>query len=361
MGNRKDNFTTPTLLVNISKLKERYAHFSKFGIVHYPVKTNDHPKIISMLHDMGCSFEVDSIAHIRTLSELGVKMSNVLFSIPVKSLREINEAIELGVTRFVVDTETEFLKIFNAGKHISLEFMIRLSISGIIGIETDNLNKWGLKIEGAKKLATNIIESNSKLLGFSFYLPQNVYSSENFSKVATAYAHHLSKIDFEVINIGGGLDDSDSGEFLQKVLALKESLGAKLVYLEPGRNLINPSVDILSSVIAKVKRNGDTWLYIDVGIYSGLIDKLINNRYFDIRLFGESNEMPPDRNNKQQYKISGPTSDTLDFIGTYSFNKKVEAGDYLVIKNSGAYSYVFNTTFDKNEYSLEIISDEIGD
>ena len=81
--------------------------FSKFGQIYYPVKTNDHPSVIREVMDLEGNFEVDGYLHIKTLLEMGVLPSRILYSIPVRKESHLIEAVSLGIDRFTIDSEQD--------------------------------------------------------------------------------------------------------------------------------------------------------------------------------------------------------------------------------------------------------------
>lgn len=334
---------TPLLLFDRVLFRMRFAHFRQYGQVYFPVKSNDHPDILQELIYLDSCFEVDSINHINRLLSMGVHPRKILFSIPIKKEDDISHALDKGITQYVIDSHEEYVKIaFKRQRVDSLRFIVRISVADILNLEDVSSKKWGTSIAEALLLADTIENDGYDFQGISFYLPQEYYNSDNFASVLNTLAESFRGTRLSVLDIGGGLDDSSTPGFARVLQNAKQELGFEAIYLEPGRNLLDPCINMVASVIEVRKRGEDMWAYIDAGVYSGLLDTIIKGKRFEIASFPIKNSQPQAN---FHYKLSGPTSDNLDFLGSYSFESQLERGDKLIIRNCGAYTYVLTTHF----------------
>src|SRR5258706_256359 len=81
---------------------------------HYAVKANPDRRVLKVLAQEGCGFEIASIAELDLLLSLGVPAAEVFFSNPVKSRDAIAYAAAKGVEWFVVDSQDEVRKVFES-------------------------------------------------------------------------------------------------------------------------------------------------------------------------------------------------------------------------------------------------------
>src|SRR5260221_7469579 len=81
---------------------------------HYAVKANPDRRVLKVLAQEGCGFEIASIAELDLLLSLGVPAAEIFFSNPVKSRDGIAYAAAKGVEWFVVDSQDEVRKVFEA-------------------------------------------------------------------------------------------------------------------------------------------------------------------------------------------------------------------------------------------------------
>ena len=312
--------------------------YSKFGDLYYPVKANDHKIILKEIDKLNGFFEVDGIYHITLLLSLGISPKKIQYSIPIKKELDIKRALELGVTRFVIDDSKEYKKI--SFFKYDVDYIIRISISDILDLDSFGFNKWGLPITNVKKLIKQIENDGNTFCGISFYLPKELFTSTNFSIMINRIIKEFHDVNIPIIDIGGGLDYYFSEEFEQEILKLKDRMKLNKIIVEPGRNLIDPCIDMIASVIGIRNFNKKLWAYIDVGIYSGLLDAIIKKKKFSIHNI-QNNSIE----GNFEYIIAGPSSDTIDIIGHYCFNSPLNEGDKLIIKECGSYTYVFRTHF----------------
>jgi ornithine decarboxylase len=330
---------TPYLEFDENKFQSLFTEYSKIGTIYYPVKSNDCDVVLDKVEALGGNFEVDSIAHIKYLVVTKkISPNRILYSIPLRKEQDIIQAAKLGVNFFVIDTITEYRKIINHCK--SARFIIRLDAKEFITNHEIKNNKWGLNLELALQLSRLIERDKFHFEGLSFYLPKGTFYYDNFSKVLNGISETFKNDSLNVIDIGGGLDNMLSNEsYVKAINEIKNRFNCSII-VEPGRNLLNPCFNLITSVIGKKKLNNRDWLYIDSGVYSGLLDSIIQKRDFQI-----SETKMSEESDKILYNVSGPTSDLLDFIGEHHFSAEIKEGDTLIIKNCGAYSVVMQTKF----------------
>ena len=341
---------TPYFLFYKNEFRRLLKQYSELGQVYYPVKANDHVDILREVILGGGKFEVDGINQVMQLASLGVNMRSIQYGIPVRKNEEISEAVQLGVNRFVVDTEEEYRRVGIGRK--DFEFMLRVSISDILKLDDPRYLKWGMRIQSARELGVKIENDGHKFLGLSFYLPSEVFNHKRFLAMINHIEETFHGTKLSVLDVGGGLDDSNTPSFRMKLAEVRKELQLDTIIVEPGRNLLDPCIDLVVSVIDVCQRGGDKWAFLDAGIYSGLLDHILKKRRFRIIKAFEPSSI---RANKQTYMLSGPTSDSLDLLGKYSFAAPIVAGDRLLVKNCGAYTYVLRTHFGAPEMGFESV------
>jgi ornithine decarboxylase len=208
----------------------------------------------------------------------------------------------------------EALGLVKEAVELELKFV---GIAFHVGSQAENLAQWRTAIEEVKEVIVELMENDIRL---------------------------------EFLNIGGGYPESyrtAETPSLQDIAAEVRSVVAELpyeldLYVEPGRRLVANAATLTVSVIARLERNEENWLFLDAGAYSGVFEAMVfqGNMRFDI-------DSPPDRTGKTTlFVLTGPTCDSLD---TISYNAElpddIQEGDKLVIKNVGAYSLCFATEF----------------
>src|SRR3954462_9446892 len=110
----KQKSTRPFLIVDTAIVREKARRFrAAMPRVrpHYAVKANPDRRVLKVLAQEGCGFEIASTSELDLLIGLGVPPAEVFFSNPVKSRDSIAYAAGKGVEWFVIDSTDEFRKL----------------------------------------------------------------------------------------------------------------------------------------------------------------------------------------------------------------------------------------------------------
>lgn len=350
-----EKLQTPYFSFDLAKINANYHEFLSLfpGVkVFYAMKSNSQLEVLKSLKDEGCGFEIASTGELAKLLEIGVNPSKIIYSNPVKSSQSVDLAFKKGIKKYSFDSLQEVHKL---AKHApGSEVFLRIAVSEY-GSRFSMSEKFGVLPAEAAVLARQAIEHGLKLVGVAFHVGSQ---AENLAQWRTAIDEVQSVIDelhdmgikLEFLNIGGGYPESykmsetpQLEEIAHEVLSAMSDLPYKLdLYVEPGRRLVANAATLTVSVIARLERNEENWLFLDAGAYSGVFEAMVfqGNMRFDI-------DPPKNRTGqKTLFVLTGPTCDSLD---TISYNAElpedIQEGDKLVIKNVGAYSLCFATEF----------------
>src|SRR5215208_4518044 len=102
----RQKYTRPFLILDTAIVRGKVRRFrAAMPRVrpHYAVKANPDRRVLKVLVQEGCGFEIASIAELDLLMGLGVPAAEVFYSNPVKSRDSIAYAAAKGVDWFVVD------------------------------------------------------------------------------------------------------------------------------------------------------------------------------------------------------------------------------------------------------------------
>lgn len=335
MSNRKP----PFYIFDKGLFKSQITKYQEYAFVYYPIKANDHPLVIQSAFKLGCSFEVDSIEHIKFLTdEMGIDGNNLLFSFPVREDNDIIAALGCGVSKFVIDTADEYVRI--SKKSETASFFVRVVIDNFIK-DCPSLceDKWGASVSTAKELLDFIQEKRpNHLLGISFYIPQNVNTRYPFSMILRHITNEFQGYSIPLVNIGGGISTTTLASLRDEFSNMRSRLGTEGIIVEPGRHLLDPCIDMYVEVINVRVINDHRLVIINASIYSGLLDAKLKRKIFPI-------EDPNTDTQKSFAFVCGNSSDNDDVIGEYYLRDSLMAGDRLIIHECGAYSAVMQTRF----------------
>ena len=86
---------TPCLRMDLAAVGTAYRRLAAAlpGVgVHYAMKCNPDPDVLTTLHHAGCGFEIASATELDALRAIGVPAHTVLFSNPVKPIDHVRRA-----------------------------------------------------------------------------------------------------------------------------------------------------------------------------------------------------------------------------------------------------------------------------
>jgi ornithine decarboxylase len=159
-------------------------------------------------------------------------------------------------------------------------------------------------------------------------------------------------IEIEVLNLGGGFpchyitteETSDVEEIAKYTLDEFSKLPYQpKIILEPGRGLIADTGVLVTSVIARVGRGENTWLFLDAGVYNALFEAMA---YQGSTRYPVTSMRPSYDAGEMLYALAGPTGDSPDVITREALlPRDTEVGDKLIIHKVGAYTLTATSPF----------------
>ncbi|MBW2309866.1 MAG: type III PLP-dependent enzyme [Deltaproteobacteria bacterium] len=351
----RQGIQTPFLLMDTERIRENISIIGKSiknSTVFYALKANPDPAIADFVNKEDVGFEIASEGELAMLSSLGVEPSRIISSNPVKPIRFLQKAAEYGVRYFAFDSLEELDKIarYAPGSNV----YVRLSVPNE-GSEWPLSRKFGLEIDDAVELLSRAEGKGIHPVGVTFHVGSQCQNPYNWNiaidKAKLLWDKAESKgIRLTLLNIGGGypinytkvVTDIDTIERNIANLIGDRFPEDTAIHLEPGRAVIGDAGILVSSVIGKARRQDEDWLYIDVGVFNGLMESLGGIRYTYIVEAGEGSE--------KWWTIAGPSCDSFDVIDRYVTLPDPDIGALILILSSGAYTVSYASEF--NGFSI---------
>lgn len=349
---------TPSLILSPARAVENFKAIQRAfpgATVGYAMKSNPHPSLLAALSRVDDAwFEVASKAEIQALLDIGVPGSRIFFSNPVKQPAHIAFAVRSGIRLFAYDSEHEVEKLAQFNDPTDpLEVYVRMTVTHQ-GALWPLTHKFGVEPRRAVELLKLAKVRGLKPVGLAFHVGSQCVRPDTWAdalrEVAPAWKMaREAGIPLDLIDLGGGFPAPYTGpvpkpsEIAQAVKpALKECTpGAKRVFLEPGRGVCGDAADMILEITGLAQRpDGQTWLYVDGGYFSGLyeipdgIRPAVQPVIRDARPLG-----------MRTYRLAGPTCDSLDTLFEMRSPVELKVGDRLVLKTAGAYVYSVSSPF----------------
>lgn len=344
----------PYLLLDKDIIKEKADIIGKNisnSKVFYAVKANPDIEVLRFLSELGMGFEIASEGELRILASLGVDASRIITSNPVKTLKFLHEASQYGIKYYAFDSKSEVDKMAKFAYGSSL--YIRLSVSNE-GSEWPLSKKFGVEIDDALELLIYAKDKGLNPIGITFHVGSqcnNVYNwNAALDKAKELFEMAKDRgINLTLLNIGGGYPI----RYLKKVVDI-ETIEKKInnaiwqkfpadidIFIEPGRAVIGDAGIFVSTIVGKAKRDDENWLYIDVGVFNGLMESIGGIKYKYI---------VGSRNEPKKWIIAGPSCDSFDVIDRGVELPEPEIGNIILILSAGAYTISYASEF--NGFSI---------
>ncbi|MEA3194585.1 MAG: ornithine decarboxylase [Betaproteobacteria bacterium] len=345
----RQKYTRPFLIVDTAIVRAKARRFrAAMPRVrpHYAVKANPDRRVLKVLAQEGCGFEIASTAELDLLISLGVNPAEVFFSNPVKSRESIAYAAAKGVEWFVVDSLDEMRRVFET-KPGARQYL-RIATPNI-GSDWPLSGKFGAGAADAREIIAAAAKLGADLAGITFHVGSQCRNPENW-RVALEKARSLFDLMTKVglkprlLNIGGGypvrhVRPIPSIEVIGEVVneGLKAFPDDVQVIAEPGRYLVSDAGYFVCRVLGTATRAGKRWMHWDAGLFGGVIEASEGLRY-RIR----TDRSGPDVN----WTVGGPTCDSVDIVMREEpLPSDLQEGDFVYIRNAGAYTTAYASQF----------------
>lgn len=348
----KKTVKTPLLLMDKEKINEKVSRIGKNisnSRVFYAVKANSDPGIIKFIDKLGPGFEIASEGELSLLSSMGTAPSRIISSNPVKSFKFLKMARSYGVNYFSYDSKDEIDKLarFVPGSNV----YVRLSVPNE-GSEWPLSKKFGVELDEASALLSYAKNKGLDPVGITFHVGSQCTNTYNWN-IALDKAQALWKlaekknIRLEVLNIGGGYPINYTKNVV-KVEAIEKNVNELIyekfppdikIFIEPGRAMVGDAGIFVASVIGKARRADENWLYLDVGVFNGLMESVGGIKYCYIV------ESSRPARNKKKWTVAGPSCDSFDMIDKGLMLPEPDVGNLVLILSSGAYTTSYASEF----------------
>jgi diaminopimelate decarboxylase len=281
----------------VDSFRELAAAFAGVAI-HYAVKANPHPRLLTALHAAGCRFEAASWAEVRAVIRAGAEPTAVLFTHPVKPAADIARARRRG----------------SGG-----------SPPFHVGSQTMDPSAWDRPIGQCGQIMA---------------------------------ALDACGIRIAMLDVGGGFPvryHTDPPPLASYAAAITAA-AARLPYpvtlaCEPGRAIAAPAGTMIASVIGTAWRGSTLRVSLDPGAFHGLIEALESGRQlaFPVTIPAAGNRP------RVPSMLTGPSWDSQDTILDRVQLPTPRAGDQVLIGNAGAYTTCYSGRSAFNGYPAPAI------
>ncbi|MEE9140650.1 MAG: type III PLP-dependent enzyme [Alphaproteobacteria bacterium] len=347
---------TPCLVVDLDVIAENYVTLRRvlpLAEVFYAVKANPAPEILSLLVDLGSSFDAASFSEVERCLEAGAGPERISYGNTIKKERDIAAAFGRGVRLFAFDSDAELEKLANAAPGSKVYCRILMANDGA---DWPLSEKFGCQVDMARDLLIRARDSGLEPHGVAFHVGSQQRDVTKWDiaigkTVMLFSALNEAGIELQMVNLGGGFPAQYRGpvprlqEYAEAIMAaMTRHFGNRLpgMIIEPGRALTGDAGVIQTEVVLiSIKSYGDErrWVYLDIGKFGGLAETIGESVRYRIRTSKDGSAVGP-------VILAGPTCDGADVLydeAGYELPLDLEPGDKIEILSAGAYTTTYSS------------------
>lgn len=348
----------PTVRAQARELKSLAA----VDRLHYAVKANPHPAILTALAAEGLGFECVSPGELKAVDAVVPASAPRLFTPNFAPRQDYAQALAGGATVSLdaLYPLQHWGELFR-GHEIGLRLDLGRGLGHHEKVRTGgNGSKFGLPVEQIDAFLQLADAHGVTVRGLHAHLGSGVLDAGHWGEVyaqLASLAERIGSVSF--LDIGGGLGvPSHPGEVRLDIAALDRILReVKAAYphyqlwMEPGRYLVADAGALLARVTQQKTKGTLRYLGLDTGMNS-LIRPALYDAWHEIANLSRLDEPAT-----ALYQVVGPICESGDVLGTDRRLPEAQEGDVILIAQAGAYGKVMASRYNLREEADEVVID----
>jgi ornithine decarboxylase len=350
---RRGSRSTPYLELDLDCAVRRFEALAEAlpgTALHYAVKANPHPALLARLAQVGCRFDVASPAEVDACLGAGALATDLLYSNPVKRRVDVGYAHRVGVRVFVVDSVGEVGKVADTAPDAAV--LCRLLTSGE-GSDWPLSRKYGAPPEECVRILEMSARLGLEAAGVAFHVGSQQRDPRAWARPIADSADVFRQLRRRglrpwLLDLGGGFPADLEGPTpslprygvtIRRQLVDQFGPDLPTTAAEPGRGLVGDAGVLVSTVIGVCERGGRRWVYLDAGVFSGLVETLDEAIRYRITTTADGGPTGP-------VVLAGPTCDSADVLyerAPVELPLALAEGDELRLHSAGAYTTCYST------------------
>lgn len=366
-------YDTKLLRDTLVAIREEAGRYSNFA-VHYAVKANANPELLTIIREYGLGADCVSGGEIRAAIRAGFPASKIVFAGVGKADWEINVGLDYDIACFNVESVPE-LEVINdlaaaKGKVANVAFRINPNVGAHTHANiTTGLaeNKFGISMEDMDRvidLAASL--EHVRFLGLHFHIGSQILDMGDFVALCNRVNELQDKLEarrvcVDYINVGGGLGVDYQHPNRQSIPAFRDYFATyashlrlrphQTLHFELGRAVVAQCGSLISRVLYVKQGVNKQFAILDAGM-TDLIRPALYQAYHKIENL--TSEAP-----METYDVVGPICESSDVFGKAIDLNGVRRGDLVALRSAGAYGEIMASGYNCRElpkgYTSEMV------
>lgn len=340
--------------------------------VHYAIKANANPVILSHILNAGLGVDAVSGGEIQAALNAGFAPDKIVFAGVGKRDDEIELALNHGIECLNVESEAELEVIESIAAAMGVKAPVALRVNPNIDAHTHSYittglaeNKFGISIEMLEAIVNRCVASpHIDLRGLHFHIGSQITQSDPFRMLCNVVNnlqdhYNAQGIYFPIINVGGGLgidyDHPDTNpvpdfrtyfSMFHKHLRLRP--GQEL-HFELGRSIVAQCGSLITKVLYVKQGLNKRFVIVDAGMTDLIRPALYQAHHTIQNLTSASGETAV-------YDVVGPICESSDVFGKDEQLPVTTRGDLLALRSAGAYGEIMASRYNCRELPASVCS-----
>ena len=365
-------YNTQLLRETLDVIKKESGKYDKY-CVHYAVKANANPKVLSIIRESGLGADCVSGGEIKAAIKAGFPTNKIVYAGVGKTDWEINLGLDHDIFCFNVESvaELEIINELAAAKNKVARVAFRINPD--VGAHTHaNIttglaeNKFGISMQDMDRVIDLAQEmQHVKFVGLHFHIGSQILDMGDFIALCNRINELQQKlfhrqIIVEHINVGGGLgidygypDRQPIPNFEEYFKTYHKHLQLRpqqTLHFELGRAVVGQCGSLITKVIYVKQGTNKQFAIVDAGM-TDLIRPALYQAYHKIENL-TSDEAT------ETYDVVGPICESSDVFGKVVELNKVKRGDLIALRSAGAYGEIMASCYNCRPLPQGYTSDE---
>ncbi len=370
---------TPFYYYDIELLKQTLEtvkqESGKYGYhVHYAVKANANPRLLSIIAGYGLGADCVSGGEIQAALHAGFPASKIVYAGVGKADWEINLGLDHDIFCFNVESAAELEVVDGLAASKGKVASIALRINPEIDAHTHakittgmKENKFGINLSQLGQVLERLGQlSHVKLIGIHCHIGSQITDMAAFRALAIRVNEIQEELEtrgihVENLNFGGGLGidyyhpnhlpipafDNYFAVFNQ-LLQLRQG---QQVHFEPGRSIVAQCGSLISQVLYVKIGETKKFCILDAG-FTELIRPAMYDAYHRIENITSDEDV-------EVYDVVGPICESSDVFGKHIELNRAHRGDLIALRSAGAYGEVMASQYNCRKLPKAYYSDQL--